>query len=68
MSGRGTRSLRLIGVEQGLHVVESTGSDGVRRYRVDINRLRCDCEAGRRGTLCRHLRWVHEIVADRSAR
>lgn len=65
MSERGVRSLRLVGVEAGLHVVESTGKDGARRYRVDINRLRCDCEAGRRGTLCRHLRWVHEHLAGR---
>ena len=60
--------LRLVGVEAGLHIVESSSKGETRRYRVDLNRLRCDCEAGRRGTLCRHLRWVHEQLADRDAR
>lgn len=61
----GRRTLRLVGVESGLHVIESAGSAETRRYRVDINRLRCDCEAGRRGTLCRHLKWLHDHLAGR---
>ena len=54
---------------RGAFQVESRTRPGL-MHTVDVARLRCDCEAGRRGLRCWHLFWAiqAEYWLDRAAR